>query len=236
MTKIILCANTDWYLFNFRLSLAQAVREDGADVVLVSPPGEFSRRLQEHEFRWLPLKFSRRGLNPFAEISSFFSFLTLYRQEEPDLVHHFTIKPIIYGSLAARVHHMPAVVNSVTGLGYLFVNPGSLARLLKELVKPLYRIALSVPNSYVIFQNRRDQELFVDQDFVSMDRTVIIPGSGVNPTQFKPTPEPLGELVIMMASRMLWDKGVGELVEATRILRRRGFFRKGNTCRKCGSG
>lgn len=224
--KIILSANTDWYIYNFRLSLAKAIKQAGAEILLISPPGSYASRISEQGFDWKPLNISRRSMNPLQELATLLAYLALYRREQPSLVHHFTIKPVLYGSLAARILNVPAVVNSVTGLGYVFVNPGRFAALLRILVKPFYRIALSAHHSRVIFQNQRDRDLFVGQELVSTDRTLIIPGSGVDPNQFKPRLELLGEPVILMASRMLWDKGVGELVEAARLLRQRGIAGK----------
>ena len=223
MTTIILSANTDWYLYNFRLALAQAIRERGAQVVLASPSGTYVEKLEREGFAWRHLRISRRGWNPVVELLTIYDFTRLYRKEKPDLVHHFTIKPVLYGSLAARIAHVPAVVNSITGLGYLYVNPGKLAVVGKACIKPVYHIALSKPGSRVIFQNFRDRDFFLEQDLVKDKQALIIPGSGVDPDRFRPSPEPAGEPVILMASRMLWDKGVRELVEAARLLKERGF-------------
>ncbi len=101
--KIILFANTDWYLYNFRLALAERLRDEGWQVVLVSPPGEYGKRLQQQGFRWIALPFSIRSTNPFHEIRLLVTLIRLYRQERPQLVHHFTIKCVLYGSLAAKL-------------------------------------------------------------------------------------------------------------------------------------
>ncbi len=223
MTKVVLSANTDWYLYNFRLALAQAIRDAGASVLLLSPSGPYVEKLEKEGFRWKPLKMSRRGLNPFAEFATLLNFISHYRSEQPDLVHHFTIKPVLYGSLAARILGIPAVVNAVTGLGYIFVNPGRLAAFLRVLVKPFYRIALPSRQSKVVFQNQRDRDVFVHEGLVPADRAVIIAGSGVDPDRFKPGLEAPGDPVILLASRMLWDKGIAELIEAVGKLRLRGL-------------
>ena len=222
MSSIILSANTDWYLYNFRLSLARAASDQGFDVHLVSPDGAYAESLRASGFDWRPIGLSRRGLNPYLDLRTFLRYLTIYRELKPDLVHHFTIKPVIYGSLAARAGGIPAVVNSITGLGYLFVNPSRVARLLQFVVFPLFRLALGYRRSLTIFQNERDATSFAQWKLVRSDRSLVIPSSGVDIEKFRPSPEPEGEPVVLLPARMLWDKGVGELVEAARLLRQRG--------------
>ena len=119
--KVLLVANTDWYLYNFRLALARFLRARGFDVVMVSPSGNFVSEIEKAGFRWVEWKVGRRTLLPSGEIIAIQKLEKIYRSEKPDLVHHFTIKPVLYGSLAARRAHIPAVVNSVTGLGYIFL-------------------------------------------------------------------------------------------------------------------
>lgn len=222
MTKIILAANTDWYLYNFRLSLAHALRAQGIRVALMAPPGPFAARIQEAGFQWLGLRFSRRIGNPILELRALLTWIRIYRREKPDLVHHFTLKPVIYGSMAARVVGRMPVVNSVTGRGYLLVHHGWMAGALRRLVLPGFRAALSGPRVRVIFQNSGDQAAFVRSGLVRQEASTIIGGSGVDPERFRPRPEPNGIPVVLMAARMLWDKGVGDLVEAARQLRSDG--------------
>ena len=119
--KILLLANTDWYLYNFRRDLALELQRKGYDLVLVSPPGDYVQRLSALGFRWLPLAMERSGMNPFKELRTFLRLFRLYRAEKPDLVHHFTVKCVLYGSLAARWSGVASVVNSVPGLGYTFM-------------------------------------------------------------------------------------------------------------------
>ena len=118
--KVLLFANTDWYLYNFRLALAEAIRAAGHEVVLLSPPGKYGERLQQAGFRWLEFPLARRRLNPFAELMTILRLILVYRKERPNLVHHFTIKCVLYGSIAARLAGIQGIVNALTGLGYLF--------------------------------------------------------------------------------------------------------------------
>lgn len=219
--KILLVANTDWYLFNFRLLLARALRARGHEVVLVSPPGSYTDRLQEAGFRWLPAPISRRGTNPLRELGTLLRLARLYRGEQPALVSHFTIKPVLYGSLAARLVRVPRVINAVTGLGYVFNAPGRRAAALRGVVRPLYRFALR--DTQIIFQNETDRQEFLRGGLARAEQTHLIPSSGIDLQRFTPSPLPPGPPVVVFSGRMLWSKGVGEFVEAARILREQGI-------------
>ena len=117
MSKIILFANTDWFLYNFRLASAIAAKENGDEVVLVSPIGQYAKKLMGQGFRWRELRLERRGINPLTELDTILQLIRLYQEEKPDLVHHFTVKCVLYGTLAAQFAGIKSIVNSLTGLG-----------------------------------------------------------------------------------------------------------------------
>ena len=221
MPKIIFAANTDWYLYNFRYALIHQLREQGFDVALVSPPGEFAVRLQDAGFRWQPWILRRRSVAPWMEFISLLDLVRIYRREQPDLVHHHTIKAVLYGSLAAVWAGIPGVVNSISGRGYVFQGGDWLARVLQLVVSPLYQRVMQRNAAAVIFENQADQDYFSEQRFVSPSRAWLIEGVGTDPQRFAPTPEPPTPVIVLMAARTLWDKGVGIFVEAARILRER---------------
>jgi glycosyltransferase involved in cell wall biosynthesis len=215
--KIILLANTDWYLFNFRVPLAAALRERGDSVLLLSPPGEYAEKLTSLGFNWQEIQLDRSGVNLFAEALSLLRLWKFYRYEKPDLVHHFTIKPVLYGSIAALLVGVPVVINSVTGLGYVFMRSSAA---LRSFVSFLYRLVLR--QTWTIFENPDDRSVFVDQKLADPKRITLIRGAGVDTKHFVSMPEPQGTPVVMLPARLLWDKGVGEFVEAARILKERG--------------
>ena len=221
MPRLILSANTDWYLYNYRLSLAEAARKQGFEVVLVSPPGKYVRELERCGFRWQGWNLQRQSLNPLVELNSLWHIALLYRRQHPDLVHHHTAKSVLYGSLAARLSGVRAVVNSITGRGFIYQADNPKARLLRRVVEPLYRLAFSFPRCVAIFENIDDRAYFLNKGLVPEERTWLIPGVGVDPERFVPAPEPPGSPVILLAGRLLWDKGVGVLVEAARRLHSR---------------
>lgn len=225
--KILLFANTTWYLYNFRLSLAERLRRDGWIVCLVSPPDAYGPRLQELGFRWLPFAFSTRSTNPFNEILVVIRLLILYCREKPDLVHHFTIKCVLYGSLAAFCCGRRPVVNAVTGLGHIFTDTGVKARMLRPFVRFFYRFVLGQKKTRVIFQNEEDQQHFIDSGLVARNRTALIRGSGVNCDLFQPVSfvveDEQSRKCVLFASRLLREKGLVELLEAARLLREKGI-------------
>jgi glycosyltransferase involved in cell wall biosynthesis len=219
--KVILFANTDWYLYNFRRDLALALRKRGDEVVLVSPQGEYAKRLVEMDFRWVEFPLSRSGINPFAELGSIYQLYLFYRNEKPALVHHFTVKCVLYGSLAAHWAGVRAIVNSITGLGYLFLPGGLIKNILRYFIRAWYRYVIR--GTQVIFENANDQTVFLQFGFIQPEDGHLIPGVGVDTRRFLPTPEPAGNPVVLLAARMLWDKGVGEFVEAAQSLSAKGL-------------
>jgi glycosyltransferase involved in cell wall biosynthesis len=217
--KMLLVANTDWYLFNYRLSLGRFLRQLGYEVVMISPEGDYSTRLETAGFRWLGWKVGRQSTALLDEMRALNNLRLLYRQEEPDLVHHFTMKPVLYGSIAARLAGIKWVVNSITGLGYIWLSNEPKARLLRALSKPIFQLGLSSRRMRMIFENEGDRSFFVNEGIVRQERVVIIGGVGVDVDYFSPQPETPGLPVILFPARMLWDKGVGVVVGAARILR-----------------
>jgi len=215
--KAILFANTDWYLYNFRFSLAKALQDKDVEVVLLSPSDRYTGYMQEAGFRCLPFPMSRKGMNPFVELKTIWSIGQIYRKEKPDLVHHFTVKCMLYGSIAARWCKINSIINAVTGQGYVFSAPKLRGILLRLIVRPMYKHALK--GTQTIFQNEDDLQEFINMHLVNPAATYVIPGSGIDLKKFAPTPEPQGIPVVMLAARMLWEKGIGDFVAAARILK-----------------
>ena len=223
--KVILFANTDWYLYNFRRTLALALVAEGYDVLLLSPPGEYGPRLQALGLRWQAVHMDRRSLNPFREVHLLAGLLSLLRRERPALIHAFTIKCAVYGSLAARLTGIPARINAIAGLGYVFVSKDLKARVLRPVVRVLLRFALHGRNARLILQNPDDQALFEQSGLLEAVHIDLIRGSGVDCSRFLPRPTSNvrnGSPRVLLAARLLWDKGIAEFVEAARMLQAKG--------------
>lgn len=219
--KVLFFANTDWYLYNFRLALAKYLRGQDLEVVMLSPTGPYGPLLQAEGFKWIGLEMNRRSLNPAAEIALIRRIAAVYAAEKPDLVHHFTIKCVVYGSVIARWNGIRNRVNAVTGMGYVFSDTGFRARLLRPIVRGLIKAALSGKGSRLILQNKDDVAAFVAADLAEQNHTHLIMGSGVDTSRFRPSPSfsKHSALRVLLASRLIWEKGIREYVEAARLIR-----------------
>lgn len=220
--KIILFANTDWYLYNFRLSLAATLIREGHDVLLISPEGEYVSKFKELGLEWKSIPMDRRSLNPVGELATIYRLARLLKNEKPDLIHSFTIKCAVYGSLAARISSVPARVSAVEGLGYVFSSNHTLARLLRPVVRCLLRLALAGPHSRLILLNRDDVELFIQHSIIDAKNIKLIRGAGVDCDRFAPVQHPVpsspSSIKVLLAARLLWEKGIREYVEASKLV------------------
>jgi glycosyltransferase involved in cell wall biosynthesis len=224
--KLIFFANTEWYLFNFRLGLAKYLRDHGAEVVMVSPSGPYGRKLEAEGFRWIPVPMARRSLNPLREAWLLWRLFRIYQTEKPDITHHFTIKCVVYGGLAARLVGVHGIVGAVAGMGFVFASQQALARLLRPVVRTLLRIALGGRNCRLILQNSDDRDALVSSAIVDPKHVRLIPGSGVNTKRFAPSmldKEPHRTRRVLLAARLLWEKGIAEYVAAAKQLKQDGL-------------
>ena len=218
--KIVICINTAWNLFNFRAGLIKALVAQGHEVVALAPADEYAPRLTALGCRFVPLHMDNGGTHPVRDALLMWRFLRLLRAERPDVFLGYTVKPNVYGSLAAHWLGIP-VVNNIAGLGAVFIRGGWLVRI----VRGLYKLALG-KSARVFFQNPDDRQLFIEHQLVKAAVTDLLPGSGVDLERFMPVPlpqsvEPGRKFRFLLIARMLRDKGVGEYVEAARLLRQR---------------
>ena len=220
--RILFVAANDWYFYWHRLALAERIAAAGYDVEVATPPGRFCGAISAAGIRHHAIEIDRQGLNPLKDIATIKRLASLYRDLEPTIVHHVAIKPIIYGSIAAKLAKVPAIVNAMPGTGYLFVSRQLLARLIRPGVMAAFRVLLNAPNSRVILENHDDQQMWISRRVLRPDRVVVMPGCGVDTDAFRPGPEPPGPPLVVLPARLLFYKGIVEFVEAARVLRTRG--------------
>src|SRR4030065_344163 len=217
--RILFLVNVDWFFLSHRLAIARAARDRGAKVwVSAASTGQEVQIIREG-FRFVSIPFRRSGKNIFHETRTILEIAKVLRDFRPDLVHNVTIKPVLYASWLSRFIGRPAVVNAISGLGYVFIASGARARLMRGIVRMAYKAALFGDRVRVIFQNPDDIDSFVAEGMVEKDRTVLIRGSGVDVELYRPLPEQPGVPVVVFASGMLNDRGAVELVDAARLLR-----------------
>jgi glycosyltransferase involved in cell wall biosynthesis len=205
-----------------RIQLVQAARDLGLEIHVAAPPGRLPADFRRDGFTFHPIPMTRKGTSLWKEPATVLALLRLYRNLRPSLVHHLRLKPVLYGSIAATLAGVPAVVNTLTGLGFVFTDQSEKTEPLRKWVEMGCRRAFRHRNLRVIFQNPDDRAVFIRKGILTGEQAAVIKGSGVDLSLYRPSPEPEGLPVVILASRMLWDKGVAQFVEAARILKSEG--------------
>ena len=219
--RILFLVTEDWYFRLHWIDLARATRDAGFEVLLAMRVQEHGQEIRQQGFKLFPIRLLRRSLNPIRESTAILELAQLYRSEKPDIVYHIAVKPILYGSLAARLAGIPHVINVFAGLGYAYTGEGLKARLLRLFLGYGLKAAFMHAPSIAVFQNEEDCAQLTRDRIVKKSQTRVIRGAGVDIDRFKPTVDRDRKKTVLMACRMLWDKGVGEFVEAARLLSRR---------------
>jgi glycosyltransferase involved in cell wall biosynthesis len=219
---LLFVVNDAPFFVSHRLPIAAMATREGFDVHVASPASASAAVIRALGIETHDLRIRRGHSSTATELRAFTQLESLYRHLRPTVVHHVTVKPVLYGSLAARVVGIPAVVNAISGLGFAFLDNGIRAQLRRTAILTGYRVGFGHPHLRVLFQNSDDRALFVSRKLVRSDQSVLMRGSGVDLSTFSCVPEPEGVPIVMLASRLLWHKGVGEFVRAAELLRARG--------------
>ncbi len=222
MAKVLLVSRCAWTLYNFRRGQMRVLQNSGQTLLCGGAGGDgYEEKISALGVPFFPLPVDRRSLNPLADVKLFWTLYRWYRRERPDVVHHFTIKPVIYGSLAARLARVPRIVNTVTGLGHVFTNEA--VGWLRRLVEMQYKLALGSAH-YTFFQNTDDRQLFLRRRIVRDEKAGLLPGSGVDTKYFAPSKvlesdESRPTVAFLMMARLLKDKGLYEFVDAAKLVK-----------------
>jgi glycosyltransferase involved in cell wall biosynthesis len=220
--RLLFVANVPWAFAMHRLPIALMARERGADVHVASGVGDGIDDILSAGFPFHALPLTRRPFAPVRDVQAIGAIARLYKRLQPDVVHHVTLKPVVYGSIAARMARVPAVVNAFAGLGTVFASRSIGGRLRRSAVLHLITRALQLPRQTVVFENNDDRVLLADAGAVPVDRTLVIAGIGVDTKEYYPVTETEGSVSVVLASRMLREKGVEYFVEAARRLKQDG--------------
>lgn len=216
--KVAIVLNTSWNIYNFRMGLIQALREDGHDVHTIAPVDDFTPFLAEAGCTHHPVKMDSRGANPLKDLALTLELFGIYRKLKPDVILHFTIKPNVYGTLAAALLRIPTI-NNVCGLGTIFLKGGMTSRVAKWLYRASFRFA-----NKVYFQNSDDRAIFLQEKLIAPGIADLVPGSGIDLSRFQPVEFRRNKtFTFLLVSRLITDKGILEFVEAIRQLRSEGM-------------
>lgn len=214
----------DWFFASHFLVRGVAAQKAGWRVVVMARQNQAAADIIAAGLEFIPIGFDRHRLNPVRELSFALHLAKLYRQLKPTVVHHIALKPIILGSVAARLAGCKAVINAPVGLGFVFSSSKPLARVLKPMVTGALRFAMSPARSLAIFENPDDLAQMVQARIVKPSQTRLIRGAGVDMQRFTPSPEPAGKVRILLAARMIREKGVLDFIEAARLLQGQAEF------------
>lgn len=213
----------DWYFVSHRLQLAKAAQSAGFEVVVVTSVGDDGDKIKNEGFKLISIKFSRASLAPAHEYRTYQKLCNIYREEQPDIVHHVALKPVIYGSFAAQECTNAKIINTLGGLGYIFSSSDLKAKFLRSMVKFVLRKSLGAKNSRLIVQNTDDQQRLIAANLVQENKVRLVRGSGVDPALYRPVNHDTDTPLVILPARLLKDKGVVEFVEAARELKAEGI-------------
>lgn len=220
--RLLYLVTEDWYFCSHRLALARAALETGYDVHVVTQVTRHGAVIEEAGLKLHPIRFARSARRPIQDMKTLYAITQIYRSVKPDLVHHVAMKPILYGSIAASWSGVPRVVNAYTGLGFMFSSRRYTARALRAIVTRIGKPVINHARCWSIMQNADDRVTLARAGLIDERRSFLIRGSGVDVGAFTPAPEADGLPVVMLAARLLWDKGIGEFIAAARRLRAEG--------------
>jgi glycosyltransferase involved in cell wall biosynthesis len=222
--KLLFFVTEDWYFCSHRLPLAISAQEAGYDVSVVTRVNQHGDEIKRAGINLIPIELSRRGINIVKEFKTIARVAKIYKKERPDYVHHIALKPVIYGTIASMITGVPRVVNAMAGMGLLFSSKSYKFRVLKPFIKLMFRFLLNRKKSRVILQNPDDVKLLTQAKILNKDSVELILGSGVDPQKYFYIKEQADPPVVVLASRLLWDKGIKEFVDAARILKSEGVI------------
>lgn len=231
--KLLFFVTEDWYFCSHRLCLAIAAKEAGYDVAVLTRVTCHGDAIRSAGIRLIPSTLDRRSLSPIRELHELLRIIKIYRDERPDIIHQVALKPVLYGTFASLFVKCARVINALAGLGYVFTSRSLKSKLLKPFVIGAFKLLLNKDKNRVILQNPDDIQMLIDNRVLSRRQTCLIRGSGVNLNYFAVTSEPKDDICIVLAARMLWDKGVGEFVAAAQQLKKQGVSARFILVGKC---
>ena len=219
-SKLVLVSNTSWYLYNFRVKLLFLIKSYNYELFLICPRDEYTEKLEKLGFKIYNWDLQRRSINPLKELISVYKLARIYIQIKPNIVHHFTIKACIYGSISAFICNVKVVINSFTGLGHFFISNNLKIKFIRKISRIFIKIIFSKINTKLILQNNSDRKKLLKLKITTKNKSIVIPGSGVDLDYFYPQEKIFDKNMIklLFPSRLIKEKGIMELIRACLLL------------------
>ena len=214
--KLFFIVSEDKSFWSHRLSLALSAIDAGYDVTLVSNFNKLESKIKNRGVNVININFVRSSKHPFTDLKNIFKLIFILRKEKPDIIHNVALKTILIASIAGLLSKKMVIINAFTGLGYVFSSDQLHAKLIRFFIKPIFKLLFRRSNYWTIFQNPDDMNLFERLGLINLNQSTLIRGSGVETNKFIQSDDLNKIPVVMLASRMLWDKGVGEFVEVAK--------------------
>jgi glycosyltransferase involved in cell wall biosynthesis len=210
--KILISINTSWNIYNFRLNLLAFLQKKGYQIIALAPKDDYSKELENQGIIFDPLRIDNKGNNPIKDLALTKQYYRLLKKHRPDVALFYTIKPNIYGTIAAKRLGIP-VINNVSGLGTAFIRTNWISKIAQRLYKQAFK-----SSHKVFFQNKDDRDLFIKHELVDEIKTGILPGSGVDLEKFNPLPLPT-DLHFLYIGRLIYDKGIVEFLDSCKAIK-----------------
>jgi len=214
--KLFFIVSEDKSFWSHRLSLALSAIDAGYDVTLVSNFNKLESKIKNRGVNVININFVRSSKHPFTDLKNIFKLIFILRKEKPDIIHNVALKTILIASIAGLFSKKMVIINAFTGLGYVFSSDQLHAKLIRFFIKPIFKLLFRRSNYWTIFQNPDDMNLFERLGLINLNQSTLIRGSGVETNKFIQSDDLNKIPVVMLASRMLWDKGVGEFVKVAK--------------------
>ncbi|MBA8667444.1 glycosyltransferase family 4 protein [Holosporaceae bacterium 'Namur'] len=221
--KIILFSNADWHFVAHLMPIALAAKEKGYDIKVITCVNEHGEEIEKQGLELIPINLERFSLNVFKELRIIFQLISVYKREKPDVVQHFGIKPILYGSIAAIFNKVPKVINTFLGMGFVFISDKLWVKTIRVVFTNLLKLFMIKKNSIIIVQNKDDKELLLNKNIAKPAQVFAQCSVGIDLKDFLLLPEPSGKPVFALTARMILDKGIAEFVAAAEIIKNKGL-------------
>ena len=217
MRKFILISPKNRTVYNFRGDLIKAIQNEGYEVIVTGPDKTDIDKIEALGVKFVEIPVNKTGTSILGDIKYCKNLYNLFKKEKPNVTLGYTVKPVIYGAIAAKLAGVKNINSMVTGGGYVFTAKTLKAKALGIIVKILYKLGFSKAKN-VIFQNPDDLKEFTNLGLVKKEKCFVVNGSGVNMEFFTPKPYP-NEISFFMLSRLLKSKGVEEYLKACEIVK-----------------